>query len=72
MNAFRRKELSRAAELLEEARSMKDEEEEAHDNLPESLQYSDKGEAMQDNIDMMVESIYTIESVIEQIDEVIR
>ena len=45
--------------LVEEARerleSVRDEEQEAFDNLPESLQYSERGEAMEDFISIMDE-----------------
>ena len=57
MNKARRKELAEIVELLEEARerleAVRDEEEEALENLPESLQASERGEAMQAAIDAM-------------------
>lgn len=60
MNKNRRKRLAEAAELLEQARDIleecKDEEQEAHDNLPESLQYSERGEEMESNIQAMEEA----------------
>lgn len=50
MNKIRRKEIARAIELMEQAReileSVRDEEQEAYDNMPESLQCSERGEAM--------------------------
>lgn len=55
MNAQRRKQLAEAITLLYKAQEIiewiKDEEEEAYDNLPESIQYSDRGEQMSDNVD---------------------
>lgn len=51
MNAQRRKEIAKAIELIQQAREIlegvKDEEQEAFDNLPESLQRSDLGEKME-------------------------
>lgn len=64
MNRERRNELKKVVELLNQAKALvdesmevvercKDDEEECYDNLPESLQDGDKGDAMQDNIDAM-------------------
>ncbi len=65
MNKVRRKEIAKAIELLEQAReileSVRDDEQEAFDNMPESLQGSERGEAME-------EYIYTLEETIEAID----
>ena len=59
MNAQRRKQLAEAITLLYKAQEIiewvKDEEEEAYDNLPESIQYSDRGEQMSDNVDNLGE-----------------
>lgn len=50
MNKQRRKRLTEAMELLQEAQQIieevKDEEQEAFDNLPEGLQCSERGEAL--------------------------
>lgn len=65
MNKARRKEIARAIELMEQAReileSVMDEEQEAFDNMPESLQSSERGEAME-------EYIYTLEETLEALD----
>ena len=65
MNKARRKEIARAIELMEQAReileSVRDEEQEAFDNMPESLQGSERGEAME-------EYIYTLEEAVENLD----
>lgn len=64
MNNQRRKALREAAELLERAQSLADEaaqivgdvcdeERDAFDNLPESLQQAERGEAMQSAISLM-------------------
>lgn len=54
MNKARRKELERAIELLEQAKeiieAVTEEEQEAYDNLPESIQYGERGEAMEEII----------------------
>lgn len=74
MNKARRKELSRAINMLYEAiniiGSVKMEEEEAYDNLPESFQYGEKGETMQEYIDTMNEAYNDIEVYITQLEEV--
>ena len=59
MNAQRRKTLAEAIDFIYKAyyiiETVKDEEQEAYDNLPESIQYSDRGEQMSDNIDSLDE-----------------
>lgn len=64
MNNQRRKELRKAMELLSEARgiieSVRDEEQEAFDNLPEGIQYSDRGEAMEEKISTMEDVISSL------------
>lgn len=73
MNAIRRKELMRAIELLDEAKgileSVKDEEQEAFDNLPESFQASERGETMEDNIYNLNEAYDSIEEIVDTIGE---
>ena len=67
MNNARRKDLSIAHRLLEIAREIvedaKNEEEEAHDNLPEAMQFnSERSDDMQDAMNMMDTAIGEIES----------
>ncbi|MFC5358132.1 hypothetical protein [Azospirillum himalayense] len=54
MNKDRRKRLAEAAELLEQALAVisevKDEEQEAFDNLPESFQQGERGQTMEEAI----------------------
>lgn len=61
MNKVRRKELSRVVDLLDQARDLletiRDEEQEAFDNLPESIQCSERGETMEDYISTMEEML---------------
>lgn len=74
MNKLRRKQLQAAADLLEEARaiieSVREEEQEAFDNMPEGLQYSERGETMETNIGTMDESLDTISDMIESLTEI--
>lgn len=59
MNKQRRKEIAKAIALIEEAREIleatMDEEQEAFDNMPESLQYSERGETMEEYIAIIEE-----------------
>lgn len=87
MNKIRRKELARIIEKLEqldalreeireELASVMDEEQEALDNMPESLQESEKGEQMQEYIDTMENvtgelDLIDIEDLIDQLQEII-
>lgn len=87
MNKIRRKELARIIEKLEqldalreeireELASVLDEEQEALDNMPESLQESEKGEQMQEYIDTMENvtgelDLIDIEDLIDQLQEII-
>ena len=65
MNKLRRKQIAEAIELIERAmgilEQVKDDEQEAFDNLPESLQGSERGEAME-------EYIYTLEEFLDAMD----
>jgi len=67
--------IERAKEIVEDVR---DEEQESYDNLPESLQESERGEAMQENIDNLesvsgeLDDIFdNVETQIEEIQNVI-
>lgn len=74
MNAQRRKKIQKALGLVSEARSILTEalveEQEAYDNMPESLQYSDRGTAMEENIDNIEDAINDLEGV-EELEELI-
>lgn len=67
MNAQRRKMIQKALGLVSEARSILEEaleeEQEAFDNMPESLQYSDRGATMEENIDNLETAVSTLEEV---------
>ena len=69
MNRNRRKQLQaisdQLARLMDELIAINEEEGEAFENLPESLQYSERGEAME-------EAMTNIEDASEAVDEAIR
>lgn len=74
MNKERRKMLAEAFEKIGEAKeileNVKDEEQEAYDNLPENFQNGERGEEMQGYIDMLEEAygyLDDAESVVDQI-----
>lgn len=76
MNKQRRAELIELTEDLEDIASrlecIQDDEQEAYDNLPESLQYSSKGEKMESYIDMMQDSIDEIRQCASSIMEIVE
>ena len=65
MNKARRKELSRILELIDTARvaleQVLEDEQAAFDNMPESLQDSERGEIMSDGISAMEDLLYSLE-----------
>ena len=74
MNKERRKRLAEAFEKIGEVKeiieSVKDEEQEAYDNLPENFQNGERGEEMQGYIEMLDEAYGYLdyaESVVDQI-----
>lgn len=86
MNRIRRKELANVVVLLEELDALReqireqlsaiqDDEQEALDNMPESIQESEKGEQMQEYIDTMENvtgelDLIDIEDLIDQLQEI--
>ena len=74
MNKDRRKKLEKAFEMIEQAKSIlqevKDEEQDAFNNLPENFQNGERGEEMQNYIEMLDEAYGYLDdgnSVVEQI-----
>lgn len=65
MNAQRRKEIDRIISALEQlgqdAESVQNEEQEYYDNMPESLQGSDKGTAASDAADALQSAVDSIQ-----------
>lgn len=76
MNKQRRKFISSSLEYLEKALNIietaKDEEQEAYDNLPESLQCSERGEAMEEILFVLEDIFDSIQSVQDQINEIVE
>lgn len=76
MNKTRRKQLDKAWGLLMEAsqiiEEVKSDEEEAHDNLPDSLQESERGEQMQEYIDTMDELLMELDNILSDVDDIVN
>lgn len=76
MNKQRRKFISSSLEYLGKAldiiETAKDEEQEAYDNLPESLQYSERGEAMEEILFVLEDIFDSIQTVQDQINEIVE
>ena len=74
MNAARRKELSKAIDLIEQAKeiisAVAEEEREAYDNLPEGLQESEMGEKMNEIADEL--EYVDLDEVVDTIQEIIE
>lgn len=74
MNAARRKELSKAIDLIEQAKeiisAVAEEEREAYDNLPEGLQESEMGEKMNEIADDL--EYFDLDEVVDTIQEIIE
>lgn len=75
MNKERRKNLEKVQEKLLEVQAdlqwIREEEEDAFDNLPESLQDSEKGESMQEAISTMEEIDSSIQDAIDSLSELV-
>jgi adenylosuccinate synthase len=71
MNKSRRIILTRAVDGLEGIKNTvetcKDEEEQAYENLPESIQSSERGEAMYESVDSLTEAVDNIDDAITNI-----
>jgi len=76
MNKTRRKQLSgivdNLRDLMDELESVKNEEQEAFDNMPEGLQYSERGEVVGINIDSMDDAVSSLSDVIDALTEIIE
>ena len=73
MNAARRKELKRALEMLDAAKTIleqvAEEEQEAYDNLPEGIQDSERGEQIYDNADTLSGYMDDLDDMMSAIEE---
>lgn len=76
MNAKQKKELQGYVENLEEIKNaieeMQDDEQCKFDNMPESLQESERGEAMQNAIEYLEDASYSIEDVIDYLNNIVE
>lgn len=74
MNKLRRKQIQEALSLIEKAYALltnaKEEEEMAFENLPESLQESERGTAMQDNVDYLDTAVTGLEEAKEALENI--
>ena len=75
MNKQRRKYLAEAVEKLSEAMSIvedvRNDEQDAFDNMPESLQYCERGEQMEEYIDNLDGAYDNISDVADALQEII-
>ena len=73
MNKIRRKHLSeiqdRLSDIISDPNEIRDEEENAYDNLPESIQASERGDAMSEAFDNIDEAITMLEDASSYIDD---
>jgi len=60
--------IQKAHDLLEDVR---DEEQDAYDNMPEGLQYSERGDMMQEAIDSLDEAVDNIDEVVSYLEDAI-
>lgn len=76
MNARRRKELKKAMELIEQAYSIietvKEEEIEAYDNLPEGLQNTEQGQRMDEIVFDLEDIVGSLEEHTESLDQIVN
>ena len=67
MNKSRRSRLSelqtRLADIMADLDEIRNEEQDAYDNLPESIQYSERGDTMSDALDNMSEAASLLEDI---------
>lgn len=76
MNAKQRKELQGYADSLDEIKScletMQEDETEKLDNMPESLQESERGDVMQAAIDNLESAASSLEEAIDYLNEIVE
>lgn len=73
MNKTRRKDLcaiwNKLTDILEDIKAIKEAEEDSFKNLPESLQQSEKGQKMEDNVYQLEEAISSLSNCTYILDE---
>lgn len=76
MNKQRRKDLEGIIENLEEQKSkledLQQEEQDAFENLPESLQDSERGQAMQECAEDLETEMYGLEDIVQNLQEILE
>ena len=74
LNRFRREELNGAIKLLEQAYSIiencRDDEQDAYDNLPDSLQDTERGQQMEENADNLDYADSDFENLLDSLREI--
>ena len=75
MNKNRRKAIERITDKLMEIQTdveeIRDEEQEAYDNLPESIQDGERGEEMEGYIELIEDALNSIEEAIDYLNEIL-
>jgi hypothetical protein len=75
MNAKRRKLIETIIDILEQQRDEIDyvasDEQEAFDNMPEGLQYSERGDTMQENIDDLESASSDLDDIISNLNDIL-
>lgn len=75
MNAQRRKAISKIIEILSDQKEnldqIREEEQDCYDNLPEGIQYSERGEAMSEICDDLDSALYDLENIIDALQDII-
>lgn len=64
--------LCKAEELREELEIIKDEEQDAHDNLPEAIQWGQRGDDMQEIVDVLEYAVDNLADAVENIEEALN
>lgn len=76
MNKARRNEIQKCIDELEDIKSrlesVRDDEYEAYNNLPEGLMYSEKGDTMQEYIDDLDSEIGNLEYTISNLQDIVE
>lgn len=74
MNKIRRTKIKQQIDAMEIIKSnieyILDEEQDAFDNMPESLQYSERGETSQEAIDSMENVLSSLEDILEELEAI--
>lgn len=76
MNNTRRKSIQkifdRLEELMQDIEALQEEEQDCYDNLPESLQYGERGQAMQEAADNLEYAAISVQEALECLEEAMQ